>query len=194
MLLIDVKTDNITDYKETSVLLIFPYCSGKCGNACHNKYLQNLSENEYLHTTSKAIKQLYEGLSTHKAIVMAGLEPFDSFDDVLDIVKTICSSHKACDIVIYSGYKKDEYDETFKDKLLACYFDYNIYNNKKLIVKLGRYDEKHKNSWHSVILGVSLATDNQCVLCYTDKNSDTVLETINEGVKQYGKNNDDSKK
>nr|CAI9751442.1 hypothetical protein DGKKSRWO_DGKKSRWO_CDS_0151 [uncultured phage]CAI9752330.1 hypothetical protein CVNMHQAP_CVNMHQAP_CDS_0153 [uncultured phage] len=29
--LIDVKTDNITDYKKTSLLLVTPKCSGKCG-------------------------------------------------------------------------------------------------------------------------------------------------------------------
>ena len=40
------------------------------------------------------------------AIVLGGLEPFDSFGDVLDLIKLRIEHLCDDDIIIYTGYKK----------------------------------------------------------------------------------------
>lgn len=169
MVLIDVKTDNVTDYKKTSLLLVFPYCSGKCGPECQNiSLIRGEVKTSYITATADDISDLYYNLKTHEAVVMAGLEPFDSFDDVLSIVESLCKLDKPCDIVIYTGYNKEEYEERFQKDLLKVFksatADRSCY--KKLIVKIGRYDSNNKQKWHSNILGVDLATKNQYVISY----------------------------
>lgn len=167
MFLIDVKTDNVVDYKKTSILLVFPYCSGKCGPSCQNWNLRKLHQTDYINVTSQDIVQLYKSLDTHNAVVMAGLEPLDSLDDVLSIIDRINLQRKACDIVIYTGYTEEEYNEKFEQKIIKAFKANSRYPNKKLIVKIGRYDEDFKKPWHSNVLGVNLATTNQIVKVYT---------------------------
>lgn len=171
MFLIDVKTDNLVDYKKTSILLVFPYCSGKCGPNCQNWNLRKLHQTDYINVTSQDIVQLYKSLDTHNAVVMAGLEPLDSLDDVLSIIDRINLQRKACDIVIYTGYTEEEYNERFEQKIIKAFKANSRYPNKKLIVKIGRYDEDFKKSWHSDILGVNLATINQIVKIYNSDGS-----------------------
>lgn len=164
--LIDVKTDDITDYRKTALYLIFPYCSGKCGDVCQNKHLRGYKK---LKTTAKSLAEFYNSLHTHEAVVMAGLEPFDSFNDVLSIVKEFCKLKKSVDFVIYTGYTESEYKEMFEKTLLE---HFNKYNNsddefsRVIIIKYGRYDENCKKEWNSKILGVNLATTNQGVVKY----------------------------
>lgn len=159
--LIDVKTDNIVDYKETSILLVFPYCSGKCGPKCHNyKLIGTTKINEY---KIEDIVNLYNKLNTHRSIVCAGLEPFDSFEDLTNIVKYFSNCNKDCDIVIYTGYTEEEIK--YSVKLLNDIFNKNLNKSfkKSLIIKFGRYvfDAENSYKYYSDILGVELASNNQ---------------------------------
>ena len=166
VVLIDVKTDNITDYKKTSLLLVFPYCSNKCKN-CQNILLQNCTTT--LSVKPSDVLDLYQNLKTHNAIVMAGLEPFDSFDDVLSILSELNHLNKNTDIVIYTGYTKEEYKKQFESDLIKEYksaVERNPGIDFNLLVKVGRYDEEYKHSWYSEALGVNLATTNQSVFVY----------------------------
>ena len=80
---------------------------------------------------------------------MQGLEPFDSWSDLLELIKKLrCFVDD--DIVIYTGYYKDEIAD--KIHVLSEY--------KNIIVKFGRQipnQEKH----YDEVLGVYLASDNQ---------------------------------
>ena len=80
---------------------------------------------------------------------MQGLEPFDSWDDLLKLIGETRNLTDD-DIVIYTGYNKDE----IKDKI------YLLSEYKNIIIKYGRYvpnQEKHYDD----ILGVYLASNNQ---------------------------------
>ena len=169
MLLLDVKTDNVTDYKKTSMLIAFPTCSGKCNN-CQNQYLLD-RKNETVLSNAEHIVDFYNNLLTHDAIVMAGLEPFDSFMDVLSIVNELGNSVKHdVDIVIYTGYDQGEYIDNFERNLVDTFKHAVESNNhiKSLIVKIGRYDEDYsiEDGWFNKSLGVNLATTNQFTLTY----------------------------
>lgn len=163
MILIDVKTDDITDYKKTSLLIAFPYCSGKC-HGCQNAHLQNCKTT--ITASADDIADLYSNLNTHEAIVMAGLEPFDSFDDVLSIIDSIGNLSKPCDFVIYTGYNLDEYKAQFEVELVNKFKSIKHFDNKNLIVKIGRYDESQTRPWYNKTLGVTLATKNQFTRAY----------------------------
>lgn len=171
--LIDVATDNVTDYKETSLFLVFPYCSGKCGEECQNKDLRKKEIKEF---NTEDIIKFYQSLDTHNAVVCGGLEPWDSSEELKQLVKdfAIASFVKPVDFVIYTGYDNlckryfnDVYCETGKD-----FFDllqtWTIYANpgSNLIIKQGKYDINRKFPWHSDLLGVDLATNNQEVLAF----------------------------
>ena len=80
---------------------------------------------------------------------MQGLEPFDSYYELVELIETI---RRKCDddIVIYTGYNKNELSE--KIEHLSTY--------QNIIIKFGRYipnDKKHFDD----VLGVYLASDNQ---------------------------------
>lgn len=168
MKLLGVKADNITDYKKTALLIAFPHCTLKCGEECQNKHLMNMKD--YISATPQDITTFYSGLITHKAIVMAGLEPLDSFPDVLDLVRNIMLLRKEADIVIYTGYTLEEYKAQFEAELIKAYKNSDApltyRGNKQLIVKVGRYDSSKRHDWCPRALGVNLATTNQCVLVY----------------------------
>jgi hypothetical protein len=84
-----------------------------------------------------------------ESIVMQGLEPFDSW---IDLYELICNLRKYTqdDIVIYTGYRKTEIEKYIEEL--------NKFQN--IIVKFGRYvpnEEKHYDD----ILGVYLANNEQ---------------------------------
>jgi hypothetical protein len=88
-----------------------------------------------------------------KALVFQGLEPFDTIDDLCDCIACF-SNNCNDDIVIYTGYNKDEIIN--KIELVKSYI--NGFN--KLVIKFGRYIPGQKPH-HDDILGVDLASDNQ---------------------------------
>lgn len=179
--LLDVKTDNITDYKKTSLLLVFPFCSGKCGEECQNKHLMGTTPTGYKNTD---IINLYIDLPSHGAVVFAGLEPWDSFSEMKQLVKDFVSQYKAIDIVIYTGYEYNEIENQIQE-LVDC-FKANVANSDdNLIIKYGMYDVNKKEYWKSNILGVNLATTNQAVISFSKDNKKDAILTIKEGYNFY---------
>ena len=80
---------------------------------------------------------------------MQVLEPFDSCNDLKEFVQKLIE-HNNANIVIYTGYNKDEVIKYIKEL--------SVYPN--IIVKFGRYipnQEKHYDD----VLGVYLASNNQ---------------------------------
>lgn len=144
--LLDVDTVN---YKKISYVLEFPYCSMKCGaDVCQNAKL-NGKNVKTLNMRSVIENYLSNGLS--KAIVMQGMEPLDSFDEVKRFISLLRDEyHCNDDIVIFTGYNHNEVE----DKIASLSAWPNI------IVKFGRYIPGQE-SHYDIILGVELASDNQ---------------------------------
>lgn len=171
--LFDVKTDNVTDYEETSMLLVFPKCSGKCGPACHNYNM--IGKTAPLNVKVEDIVNLYNSLSDHKAVVCAGLEPFDSFDDLYALVEAFANNSKPCDFVIYSGYYP--YNDVSYENSTGIT---NVWELARKIVKIkgsnqdftlyfkyGRYiEDPNDDGYDSRLLGVHLSSRNQTVSAF----------------------------
>lgn len=145
-----IETDFI-NYKKTCMTLEFPYCSFKCnkeyGNTiCHNSSIIELPD---IDVNVDSIIDRYLNNPLTQAVVMQGLEPMDSFNDVTEFIgKFRCRCTD--DIVIYTGYTKCEIKEEI-DILKK-------WNN--IIIKFGRFvpnQEKH----YDEVLGVELASNNQ---------------------------------
>ena len=101
--------------------------------------------------TKKDLEQLnfYIENSITCAIVMGGLEPFNSYEDLYSLIKKLREKTKD-DIVIYTGYYMTE----IIDKIIELEKFDNI------IVKFGRY-APNRESHYEPLLGVHLASDGQ---------------------------------
>jgi organic radical activating enzyme len=138
--------EDFSNYKKPSMFLAFPTCSFKCGSLCQNLPIAKSKDVEY--NISELLAKYSNNLIT-KSVVLSGLEPFDSFPEMLEFVyefRKVCND----DIVIYTGYEEDEI--TNKTRLLSVF--------KNIIIKFGRFvpdKEKH----YDEILGVELVSPNQ---------------------------------
>ena len=143
--------EDFCNYNQPSMLINFPRCSFKCekelGKAlCQNSALVNSPDIEI---KSETLVEKYLNNRITSAIVCAGLEPFDSYEDLKELISVIRS--KCLDnIVIYTGYNKAE--------ILSQIAELQHFPN--IIIKYGRYIPDQKSHFDS-ILGIYLASDNQ---------------------------------
>lgn len=145
--------EDFINYKKPCMVIEFPFCTFKCEKECGMRVCQNsalaTSPNIDLQTDVLITRYIKNNITS--AICFQGLEPLDSWYDVQDFVKKIRKIYNCNDdIVIYTGYNKDE----IKDKIKWL----SKYDN--IIIKYGRYipnKEKH----YDKTLGVNLASDNQ---------------------------------
>lgn len=140
-------SEDFVNYKKPAMTIMFPYCTFKCGT----EYCQNspLSKAEDIKMDISNIVIRYLNNPITESVVMQGLEPFDSWNDLIELVKQLRESTDD-DIVIYTGYYKEEIAD--KMALLSKY--------KNIVIKYGRYipgQEKH----YDKVLGVYLASSNQ---------------------------------
>lgn len=146
MLLKGIIEEDFSSYKSLSMLLAFPYCTFKCGEFCQNIPLAKSENIEYDIPT---LIGRYMKNKITSAVIFAGLEPFDSFSDMISFIsqfRKICND----ELVIYTGF--DEHEITDKTRILSQF--------KNVIIKFGRFipnQEKHFDE----ILGVELASPNQ---------------------------------
>lgn len=156
MVLRGMMLEDFVNYRLPSTYLVFPFCTLKCNklngcNVCQNASLMDDPKLVVIPTTEVCKQFIANPIS--KAIVCAGLEPLDSIDDVLDLIKTMRQYfNDESDIIIYTGYTEEEVlaDEKMKQ----------ILNFSNIVVKYGRYiinDTPH----YDEILGVKLASSNQ---------------------------------
>ena len=140
-------TEDFVNYKKVSMAIMFPHCSFKCGaELCQNSPLAK--SKTYDIDIDKTIKRYLNNPIT-EAVVMQGLEPFDSWSELLLFVEKFRENTQD-DIVIYTGYNKAEIAN--KIDVLRSF--------PNIIIKYGRYvpnQEKH----YDEVLGVYLASDNQ---------------------------------
>lgn len=154
MILKGIISEDFINYKVPSLVIEFPYCNFKCNKDCGKRVCQNsplVDEPDINIDEEQLIYDYYLNNGITKAVVMQGLEPFDSFFQMLRFiyflrVKNGCDD----DVVIYTGYNEDEIKT--KVDILKKY--------KNIIIKFGRYIPDQK-SHHDEILGVDLASPNQ---------------------------------
>ena len=139
--------EDLTNYKVPSMTIAFPSCTFKCGK----EYCQNssLAQSPNIDVSIPSIIKRYLDNPITSAVTCQGLEPFDSYNDLLSFVKQFrqqCSD----DIVIYTGYYKDE----ISDKIIEL----QQYSN--IIIKFGRFIP-NQTKHHDDILDVDLISNNQ---------------------------------
>ena len=139
------------NYKKPSLLIGLPYCSFKCEKESGIACCQNseLATSPIIYTTTDRLIEIFDNSDICEAVVFGGLEPFDSWIELLDFIKTFRVNHNS-DIVIYTGYNKEE----IIDKINIL----QNYNN--IIIKYGRFIPNQKSKYDD-ILGITLASPNQ---------------------------------
>lgn len=140
-------TEDFVNYKKASMTIIFPYCTFKCGkDYCQNS---SLAKTPIIEISIDDLVNRYINNPITEAVVMQGLEPFDSWNDLKEFVQKL-REYNNDDIVIYTGYNKDEVSKYIEEL--------SVYPN--IIIKFGRYipnQEKHYDD----VLGVYLISNNQ---------------------------------
>ena len=145
----DIIDEDFVNYRVPSMTLMFPRCSFKCGEGiCQNSELVNMED---VQTTTHRIYMRYLNNPITKAIVIGGLEPFDSFDDMRSFIGKLRWDYGCFDpVVIYTGFYPDEISNYLM--ILSKFAG--------IIVKFGRYIPNSKSRYDE-ILGINLASDNQ---------------------------------
>lgn len=148
-----LRDEDFTQYKKPSMFIVFPTCTFKCCKennmsieVCQNCELTNASN---INVSVQTIIDRYILNPITTSVVMGGLEPMDSWDDIVQFI-TEFRKHVDDDCVIYTGY----YFEEIQDKIKWLKQFPNI------IIKFGRFVPNQQPHYDEV-LGVNLISDNQ---------------------------------
>jgi hypothetical protein len=151
MKIIDLIDEDFINYKKPSLFLALPFCTFKCEKECGIQCCQNssLAKQPIIEIPTEKLVQRYLENPISESVVMGGMEPLDSFEDVIEFV-SVLRRHAEDPIILYTGYYKSE----IEDKIVQLQKFPNI------IVKFGRFKP---NEPHHIdpILGVELASTNQ---------------------------------
>ena len=155
MLVKTIIDEDLNNYKKLSMFIAFPYCTFKCNKECGLNVCQNskLIKNKNIDIPYKKIVSRYLSNAMTNAIVMGGLEPFDSWEELWYL---ICEfrHYTLDDIIIYTGYTEEEIYGKMH------YIINNLKQFPNIIIKYGRFIP-NQQPHHDEILGVNLASDNQ---------------------------------
>lgn len=147
--------EDFVNYKKPCMTLEFPICKGfKCDKLNNKRVCQNgaLASEPDVEINSIDLIERYIRNPITEAICCQGLEPLDSFPELLAFINKLRNMYNCYDeIVIYTGYNKDE----IKFELSEL----QKYSN--IIIKFGRFLLNRPSKFDEV-LGVTLASDNQC--------------------------------
>lgn len=153
MRVLEIKDEDCINFKNISMFVATPFCSGKCYkelgldcSICQNDKLRN---SEIICLDDEEIIKRYMQNDLTTAIVFGGLEPLDSFCELFEFLKKF---RKHCDdtVVIYTGYKENEIEDK-KEKLKQI---------GNVILKVGRFIPNDSKVFDQN-LGVYLASKNQ---------------------------------
>ena len=150
--------EDFCNYKKPSTFIGTTKCSFKCDKECGQQVCQNsaLAAAPDIEISNDEIITTFYNNKISEALVIGGLEPFDTFDELykflIDYKEYITSNQLAAqDVVIYSGYNENEiwnYLRALKGL------------NLPIIVKFGRFIP-NKESIYDSELGVLLSSYNQ---------------------------------
>lgn len=158
-----IRVKNIIDedflqYKKPSMFIGFSRCNFKCGkNLCQNTALARSKD---ILVSTSMICERYNQNPITKAVVLGGLDPFDTPEECYRFCYDFRLS-TADDIVIYTGYTEEE---IANNDLLRHYHEV-IIALKNVIIKYGRFIP-NQESHYDEILGINLASPNQYAIRY----------------------------
>ena len=163
MKIVNLIDEDFCQYKKPSMFIGFPTCSFKCDKECGRPICQNsaLAAAPQIEMDAVEIAKRYYENPITEAVVFGGLEPFDSFADMVELMSHLVCCHTLYpdepkpDIVIYTGYRAWE----IKDKIKML----DIYGDMNIIIKFGRFVPDQKPHVDET-LGVELASPNQYAL------------------------------
>lgn len=153
MIVKEIRDEDFTSYKKPAMVIGFPSCTFKCERECGRKGMcQNsaLATAPDIEISVENIVHRYLQNPITKAIIFAGLEPMDSWIDMVNLIDEL-RKYTEDDIIVYTGYRMDE----------ICQKTYWLGNKyKNIIFKFGRF-VPNMPSRYDEILGVKLASNNQ---------------------------------
>ena len=147
-----ITDEDFVNYKYPSMFIATSICSFKCEKECG---IKGMCQNHPLTTApsiefpDERIVKRFLSNDISKAVVFGGLEPFDQFEELLELVSKFRTQTSA-DIVIFTGYTELE----LSDKIQP------LSQFKNIIIKFGRYIPNQKPHYDEV-LGIELASNNQ---------------------------------
>lgn len=143
--------EDFVNYKKPSMFIGFPKCSWKCEKECGEQVCQNstLATAKNIDIDVDKLVDRYINNPITSAIVMGGLEPLDTWEDLFELV-TCIRTKTDDDIVIYTGYYKEEIQSYINE----------LQQFKNIIIKFGRFIPNNKKHFDEV-LGIHLVSDNQ---------------------------------
>lgn len=154
--------EDFINFKIPSMFIGTSKCDFKCDKECGTKVCQNsfLAAAPIIDIDNKKIIERYINNDITQAIVIGGLEPFDTFDELYNFIQD-CRSVTSDIIIIYTGY----YQEEIIDKITKL----TKFNN--IIIKFGRYIPNN-TPYYNELLGVKLANKEQYAKRIEDFRSD----------------------
>lgn len=153
MIIKGIVDEDFVNYKVPSMFICTNTCTFKCDKESGTSCCQNssLAHQKSIDLSDDKIIQRYMANPITKAIVIAGLEPFDQFDEVLAFIRKLRNDYHCDDtVVIYTGYTSEE--SSTKVEFLRMF--------TKITVKFGRFIPNQEMRYDDV-LGVYLASPNQ---------------------------------
>ena len=88
MLIKGIIDEDFINYKKPCMVIEFPYCSFKCDKECGKQVCQNgaLANSPNINIERMNLINRYLKNDITQSIVMQGLEPFDSWDDLISFI------------------------------------------------------------------------------------------------------------
>lgn len=155
--------EDFSHYKKPSMVIVFPNCTFKCEEECGMQVCQNgtLATIPNIEVSYKDVVERYLSNSLTSAVVMAGLEPFDSAYEMYSLIGYF-REYTNDDIVIYTGYTKEEIERIGEEPVgKGTILNLLKYIGRcNIIVKFGRF-VPNQESHYDETLGMYLASDNQ---------------------------------
>lgn len=141
------------DYKLPAMMLVTCFCDWKCFNNDESKSFicQNneIIKDNILTIYNEKIIHRYLKNDITKSIIIAGLEPFLQFNELVEFIDDFRKISKD-DIVVYTGYEYNEVEEQIN--IIKKY--------SNIVIKFGRFIP-NTNSIYDHTLGIYLSSDNQ---------------------------------
>lgn len=153
MIIKGVVWEDLINYKTPSMYISTARCSFKCDKECGMSCCQNssLAQSPDIDINIKTLIDRYMNNPITHAIVFAGLEPMDQFNELWQFIHVLREEYNCQDdVVIYTGYNKHE--------IIPLIQYLKQYNN--IVVKYGRFIPNSQGVFDPV-LGVTLASNNQ---------------------------------
>ena len=146
-----IVAEDFVNYKKPSLFIGFPKCNFKCNKECGRAVCQNIALAQALNQDIDidTIIDYYLNNKITEAIVMGGLDPFDTWEELRCLIVNL-RYYTPDPIIIYTGYNEDE----IQDKIDILKYYENI------VVKFGRFIPDRPKRFDE-LLGVELASDNQ---------------------------------